>query len=296
MQSIKDKKKTHKKIDPAPSRLSYLLYRFWLRKYIRYFLISLSPVFILSLGFYFLDRETNLSANIIKRINNFSDTFALNKALKIEGINVIADDPLIVKKVINSLDLKFPLNSLSIDVSKLRAKLEKISFVKSATVRITSAGFIEIVIISRNPVVIHRLGTKYVLLDLDGFEVEQVHSRKDRHDLPVLVGAGAQDSVYEALSLLLESKNLVTRIRGLVRVGERRWNVVLDRNQKIYLPDTHVLEAMKKVVSLHEGQKIFDRDIAYVDLRDINRPIIGLRKGSSLEVYNPIDISEEENV
>ena len=172
MQSIKDKKKTHKKIDPAPSRLSYLLYRFWLRKYIRYFIIILSPVFILSLGFYFLDRETNLSTNITKRINHFSYIFALNKALKIEGINVIADDPLMVEKVINLLDLKFPLNSLSIDVSKLQAKLEKISFVKSATVRITSAGFIEIVIISRNPVVIHRMGTKYVLLDLDGFEVE----------------------------------------------------------------------------------------------------------------------------
>jgi hypothetical protein len=46
------------------------------------------------------------------------------------------------------------------------------------------------------------------------------------------------------------------RLRGLVRVGERRWDLVLDRDQRILLPETGALQALERVLALHAAQDL----------------------------------------
>jgi cell division protein FtsQ len=96
--------------------------------------------------------------------------------------------------------------------------------------------------------------------------------------------------------LLIESKNLLTRVRGLVRVGQRRWDVVLDHNQLINLPERNPIRAMKKIVLLHEGRKLLDRDISYIDFRNIDRPILGLTETSSEELKELRRLARGESV
>ena len=66
------------------------------------------------------------------------------------------------------------------------------------------------------------------------------------------------------------------RVRGLVRVGERRWDVVLDRGQKIRLPEGEAVTAPRKVVELHVAQDLLGRDISVVDFRNMQRPVLRL--------------------
>ena len=40
-------------------------------------------------------------------------------------------------------------------------------------------------------------------------------------------------------------RSLTTRVRGLVFIGERRWDVILDRNQIIKLPEIEPMKALK---------------------------------------------------
>ena len=143
---------------------------------------------------------------------------------------------------------------------------------------------------------IHRIGKKFVLLDSNGFEVDEVLTRTQRLDLPLLVGKGADLKVYEALSLLIETKSLIARVRGLIRIGERRWDVILDRNQIIKLPEEHPIEAMRKIVSLQEGRMLLDRDILYIDFRNISRPILGLTEDSSKELREIRNLVRGESV
>ena len=135
-----------------------------------------------------------------------------------------------------------------------------------------------------------------MLLDATGVEVDEVFSRSQRLDLPLLVGEGADRKVQEALTLLLETKNLLVRVRGLVRIGQRRWDVILDRNQVIKLPEKNPIRAMKKVVSLHEGRQLLDRDILYLDFRNINRPVLGLTDEMSNELRGIRNFVRGENV
>ena len=78
----------------------------------------------------------------------------------------------------------------------------------------------------------------------------------------------------EALALFDASGPIAPRIRGLVRVGERRWDIVLDRGQTIQLPEIAPVAALEQVLALEEAQDMLARDITTVDMRNPARPTL----------------------
>ena len=89
-------------------------------------------------------------------------------------------------------------------------------------------------------------------------------------DLPLLAGAGAREHVREALALMDAALPLGDRLRGLVRVGARRWDLVLDRNQRIRLPEQGAMQALERVLALDQAQDLLARDLLFVDMRNPN--------------------------
>jgi len=69
---------------------------------------------------------------------------------------------------------------------------------------------------------------------------------------------------------------IAEQVRGLQRVGERRWNLVLDRDREIYLPETGATTALLRVMAIHATEDLLDKDISIVDLRDAKRPVLRL--------------------
>ena len=262
--------------DPAPTRFVYLFNRFWLRRSFRFTVLTTLPLLTLLVSLIFVCREYDVNIFMKKIPDRFSEILLISPMFRVLGLTIVSDDPLVIEKVKTKLDMQFPLSSLSINVGDLRKQIENVKLVSSASVRLTSDGYIEVVIEPRKPIVVHRVGGKLFLLDSTGFEVDQILSRSQRLDLPLLVGPGAEQRVDEALRILLEAKSLISRVRGLIRIGERRWDVVLDGNQLIKLPENDPIGAMKKVYSLQEGRKLLDRDILYLDFRDVARPVLGL--------------------
>ncbi|MFD2844725.1 cell division protein FtsQ/DivIB [Paracoccus cavernae] len=61
-------------------------------------------------------------------------------------------------------------------------------------------------------------------------------------------------------------------MRGLERVGERRWDLVLDRGQRIMLPVDGPLPALERVIALDKAQDVLGRDVAVVDMRSEGVP------------------------
>ena len=284
------------RIDPAPSRLSYLFNRVWLRKSFRLsilFSLQMSFICLLILSIHW---KYDLNLFIKKNIAQLSEYIAFSPAFKVESISIISNNPLVVEKIKNNLAFNFPLSSLEIDVGTIKKQVENINFVQSASVRLTSDGSIEVKVEIRKPVALQRTGQQFFLLDASGAKVDEVTSRSDRLDLPLLVGKGAEYEVREALNLLLETKSLVVRVRGLVRIGERRWDIILDRNQTIKLPEENPIKAIKKILALQEGRRLLDRDILYLDFRNMSRPVLGLTEKVSKELREIRNLVRGENV
>jgi cell division protein FtsQ len=52
--------------------------------------------------------------------------------------------------------------------------------------------------------------------------------------------------------------------------------VVLDRDQRILLPETLPVRALERVIALDQAQQLLDRDVIAVDLRNEHRPVLRL--------------------
>jgi cell division protein FtsQ len=92
--------------------------------------------------------------------------------------------------------------------------------------------------------------------------------------------------VTEALQIFNTARSLGSRVRGLVRVGERRWDLVLDRGQRIMLPVERPVRALERVLAVNEVQDLLERDVAAVDMRLGQRPTIRMTKAASEDWWN----------
>ena len=104
-------------------------------------------------------------------------------------------------------------------------------------------------------------------------------------------GDGADAHVPEAVALIRAAAPLASRLRGLERMGERRWDVVLDRNQRIMLPEKGAVHALERAIALDQAVDMLGRDIAAVDLRLPRRPTMRLNAGA-VEEYTRIKAME----
>jgi cell division protein FtsQ len=66
-------------------------------------------------------------------------------------------------------------------------------------------------------------------------------------------------------------------------VGERRWDLVLDRGQRIQLPADRPVAALEQVLAISEVKDLLERDVAVVDMRLSARPTIRMSENAVQE-------------
>ena len=94
--------------------------------------------------------------------------------------------------------------------------------------------------------------------------------------------------------LFRDAEPIAKRLRGLVRVGERRWDVVLDRDQRILLPSENPVAALDRVIALHQARDMLGRDVTVVDMRNGNRPTLRMNKEAA-DAFRRASHTEAEN-
>jgi cell division protein FtsQ len=103
--------------------------------------------------------------------------------------------------------------------------------------------------------------------------------------LPQIVGAGAPAAAAELLDALTERPALQEKVAASVRVGERRWNLVMSNGIEVMLPEGHVIPALDRLVQLQRDHAVLDRPLAAIDLRLpdrlVMRPRAEAKDGSS---------------
>ena len=191
--------------------------------------------------------------------------------------------------------LDFPISSFDLDLDGVHRQIMHLDAVARADLRIRAGGVLELSITERVPAVIWRSETGLELLDKTGKRVAALDSRTDRPDLPVIAGDGAELAVSEALDLLTIAAPLADRVRGLVRVGVRRWDVILDRDQLVMLPQDNARQALERVIALHQAKDILSRDVASVDMRQAQRPTVRMRAATArvLREIKLIELGED---
>jgi cell division protein FtsQ len=264
------------KRDPAPSRWAYRMQRLWLTPLVRRLTRVGLPAFVVAFaaGLYLSD-ETRRD-NLGQTFASLRDEVKSRPEFMVTLLSVQGSSAPLAAMVRDTLAIPLPVSTLDLDLDAAHDRVMALPAVRSVTLRVKSGGILEAQVEEREPAVVWRAPQGLILLDPEGHAIAGIESRATRADLPLLAGPGAHRAVPEALALIAAAAPLTPRIRGLVRVSERRWDLVLDRDQRILLPAADPVAALEALLALDAAQNLLARDILAVDLRLPDRPALRL--------------------
>ena len=264
--------------DPAPSRLGYRYQRLLLTPGFRATMRIGVPILLIAAitGSHFSKPENR--AALVAQIETTKQRFQERPQFMVKAMTITGADQATMTAVIGLLPSEYPVSSFELDLEQTRRAIEALDPVKSASVRVGAAGTLEVRLTPRVPAALWRDGTTLQLIDGTGVVSGTVTSRSARLDLPLIAGDGAEQHIEEALALYAGAGPLRTRVRGLVRMGERRWDIVLDRDQRILLPGEGAVAALDRVIALNAAQDMLERDVVVVDMRNANRPTLRMNE------------------
>lgn len=264
--------------DPAPSRLGYRFQRLMLTPGFRGSVRIGVPILLIAAiaSSWYVQPENR--AQFIATITETKQKFQQRPQFMVQAMNITGADEQAMTDVVALLPNSFPVSSFDLDLDVIRANIEALDQIKSASVRVGQAGALEVRLTPRVPVALWRDAGTLRLIDADGVQSGEIAARADRLDLPLIAGDGAEDNIAEALAIFASAGPLLDRVRGLVRMGERRWDMVLDRDQRILLPAIEPVRALDRVIALNAAQDMLSRDVAVVDMRNTNRPTLRMNE------------------
>ena len=258
--------------DPAPSRLAYRIERLMLTPRFRFFLRWGLPALLVAALVGGVAFEEERRGRLIGAVREIRAEIEARPEFAVTMMAVDGASEDVDRDIREVAHFDFPVSSFDIDLAALRATVEQLDAVRSARVRIRTGGVLEIDVAERMPVAIWRTREGLSLLDTDGVRVAALPTRLKRPDLPLLAGEGADHAVAEALDVIEASGPLHSKVRGLVRVGERRWDVALSGGQTLMLPEDGPVEAMDRIVALDGAGDVLSRDVLHLDFRNPDRP------------------------
>jgi cell division protein FtsQ len=281
--------------DPAPSKWDYRLQRMMLTPYVRGFMLKGIPTLVvLGAAALWLSHEPNRQA-VIGQLTHLREEFEARPEFRVSLARVEGASDDLAEAVRVKLALPLPMSSFDIDLDAARDRIETLDAVQKADLRVRSGGVLQVLITERVPVAVWRTEDGLTLVDETGHRVAGLMSRADRADLPLIAGDGADLATPEALALIDAAGPLTPRLRGLVRMGERRWDLVLDRNQRVLLPEKNPVQALERLLALDHAQDLMNRDILAVDLRSDHRPILRLTPNALAEIRRAQGLEIVEN-
>ncbi|MCV6596035.1 MAG: cell division protein FtsQ/DivIB [Mangrovicoccus sp.] len=264
--------------DPAPSRAAYRVTRLWLSPFFRFCVKVVLPVLVL------LGVAGTWALNSVHRdgvlhwAQDLRGSIAERPEFVMRQMIISGAVPELSREIREKMPVKFPVSWFDLDTDELRAVVLSFDAVEDASVTLDLNGAVRVRVEQRVPVVLWRNHGGLELLDITGHRVALIDRRDGRADLPLITGDGADHAVAEALAILVAAEPVAHRLRGLTRQGARRWDVVLDQDQRIQLPEEKPVAALERMLALQDARDILGRDVALIDLRRPGRETVRLRE------------------
>ncbi|HWA43409.1 MAG TPA: cell division protein FtsQ/DivIB [Hypericibacter adhaerens] len=175
---------------------------------------------------------------------------------------------------------------LALDPAAIRARVENLPWVKSASVHRGLDGNLKVHIDEFAPFALWQRDGKFYLVDREG-EAIAASDPGRFSQLLVLVGDNAPQHASDLVAMLGLEPELKARVKAAVWVGDRRWNLRLDNGVDVKLPETNPTAAWLQLARLEREQGLLKRDLSTIDLRLPDRMVVRLAPGSEPAAAKP---------
>lgn len=174
-----------------------------------------------------------------------------------------------------ALQLTQGMPILEIDLYEKQQTLLKLPWVKSVVIERHLPSTLFIRIEEKTPVAIWQNNGVYFPLDTEGKIIQD--NKTQLADLLLVVGGDAPKHTIDLIEILEKHEEIYAKVRSAVRVGGRRWNLILNDIQnglEILLPEKDIEMALKRLQQAAEEEKLFEKDLQRIDLRQSDRLVV----------------------
>lgn len=280
--------------DPAPSKWGYRYQRLMLTPGFRGAVRIGVPLLLIAVIAVTWFTNPDNRAMLSDELADAKAAIQARPEFMMTDLAITGADAVLTAEVTAVLPIAYPVSSFDLNFEELRANVVALPKVAEASVKVGDAGALQVTVTPRLPVALWRDGQVLRLIDAGGVFSGEAVARGDRFDLPLIAGEGAAEHIDEALMLFQRAAPIAPRVRGLVRMGARRWDMVLDRGQRIQLPETDAAKALDRVMVLHQAQSLLKRDVAVVDMRNAERPTIRMSSEATAALRRVSELEADE--
>jgi cell division protein FtsQ len=189
-------------------------------------------------------------------------------------------------EVIKSLiDLQSGDPLFGADVGDIQDKISQMAWVEQARVERRLPDTLYIELKERMPIALYKdeasneSGDRRVVLDQYGKAITDYKLSRFK-DLVIVSGDGASEAAPAFIELLHAEGGIASLVLYANRVSNRRWDVKFKSGVVVKLPEDDVGFALKRLVQAQRDDKILERGLQSIDLRDSERMILQAKPGS----------------
>lgn len=197
---------------------------------------------------------------------------AMNAGLTVHKITVTGRHDTSREDLLAALGVNQGDPILGIDTEAARERLERLGWVRTASVTRVLPDTLQVVLVERRPLAVWQTNGRHMLVDRDGHVISG--QGRNTAGLPLVVGEGAPARAAELLSVIALEPRLAALVVAAVRVGDRRWDIRLENGITVRLPEIGYEAAWRRLATLERSHGLTGRAIDAVDMRLADRLVI----------------------
>jgi cell division protein FtsQ len=208
------------------------------------------------------------------------DSHFASLGFRIGAVHLQGASPAAQGEIIKAAQLTRGEPILGLDLAAVRARVERVGWVKRARVIRLLPDTVVIAIDQRRMLAVWEHAGRTAVIDDGGTvvpEADPAHFAR----LPLIVGGGANLAAQSILPEVLTRPRLAGRIEALVRVDDRRWDLRLKDGTLIQLPAQGTEAALIRLDQLDQQSRVLDLGLARVDLRDPEMVVVRPRASAA---------------
>jgi cell division protein FtsQ len=162
---------------------------------------------------------------------------------------------------------------LGIDIDAVRQRLEDLPWIESASVERRFPDQLIVSVTEAEPMALWQRSQKLYLVSRDGAVIETANLGRYAK-LLIIVGEDAPKKAQDLFDILAQEPDLRSHVTAAVLVGKRRWNIRMDNDVDVKLPEDGALGAWRHFADLNRQNDLLDKDESVVDLRQPDRVVV----------------------
>lgn len=193
----------------------------------------------------------------------------------VDQVKVVGNHQTSEIDILDRLELDGWTSLIGFNAEAARERIAGLPWVEVAAVRKVYPHTLEVRVEEREAFALWQQGSDLSVIEKDGAVIAPFSGGKQVL-LPLLIGAGAPAKAPDFLAKIEKYPELASRIKGYIRIGERRWDLKLDNGVTVKLPEDGEDQAIAELVKVDHDKGLLSRDIAAVDMRLTDRLVVQL--------------------